>query len=177
MVKRIYLVIMAMGLLLAAGTQVFAQSGGPFNLDWHTVDGGGGTSSGGDFSLSGTVGQHDAGGMTGGDYSLNGGFWQCMRPAALNDVSVSDGGGGTADLAWSGSVLSDVWQSEDPYFNAGDAGSTLEGDDVASPYPVPGMIGDPANNHYFLVLAQSDCGVSGPSNRTGAFDFTLVPGS
>jgi len=38
------------------------------------------------------------------------------------------------------------------------------------------MIGDPASNHYFLVLAQSACGVSGPSNRTGEFDFSLVPG-
>ena len=175
--KRIYLVMMVIGLFFATGTRALAQSGGPFNLDWHTIDGGGGTSSGGNFSLSGTVGQHDAGGMTGGDFRVNGGFWQCFQPAAVTDVSISDAGGGTVDVAWSGGALGDVWQSADPYFSAGDAGSTLEGDGVSSPFPVPGMIGDPANNHYFLVLAQNDCGVSGPSNRTGEFDFTLVPGN
>jgi len=55
--------------------QVFASSGGPYVLDWYTIDGGGGTSSGGDYSLSGTIGQPDAGGMSGGDYAIEGGFW------------------------------------------------------------------------------------------------------
>lgn len=46
-----------------------------FALDWHTVDGGGGTSTGGTYSLSGTIGQPDAGVMSGGTFSLVGGFW------------------------------------------------------------------------------------------------------
>jgi len=47
-----------------------------YSIDWHTIDGGGGTSTGGVYSVSGTIGQHDAGGpMTGGNYSLVGGFW------------------------------------------------------------------------------------------------------
>ena len=46
-----------------------------FNLDWWTVDSGGGTSTGSDYSLSGTTGQPDAGGMSGGNYTLAGGFW------------------------------------------------------------------------------------------------------
>lgn len=47
-----------------------------FTLDWHTLDGGGGTSTGGVYAVSGTLGQHDAGGpMTNGPYSLVGGFW------------------------------------------------------------------------------------------------------
>jgi hypothetical protein len=48
-----------------------------FAIDWHTIDGGGGTSSGGNFSLSGTIGQPDASAqpMTGGAFSLTGGFW------------------------------------------------------------------------------------------------------
>ena len=62
--------------LLTAGGAVLAQTGGPYNLEWHTFDGGGGPMSGGDYSLSGTIGQADAGAaMTGGDYSLQGGFW------------------------------------------------------------------------------------------------------
>lgn len=54
---------------------VFASSGGGYNLDWYTMDGGGGTSIGGDYALSGTIGQPDPGSMSGGDYSLGGGFW------------------------------------------------------------------------------------------------------
>ena len=61
---------------------VFALAGSPgragaqYSMDWHTVAGGGGTSTGGVYSVSGSIGQHDAGGaMTGGSYSLTGGFW------------------------------------------------------------------------------------------------------
>jgi len=47
-----------------------------FSIDWHTIDGGGGTSTGGVYAVSGTIGQPDAGApMTGGNYSLTGGFW------------------------------------------------------------------------------------------------------
>jgi hypothetical protein len=57
-----------------------------FNLDWFTIDGGGGTSAGGNFSLSGTIGQPDASApMTGGIFSLTGGFWSLFavpRPDA-----------------------------------------------------------------------------------------------
>lgn len=64
-------------LVLTAAAQ--AQSGGPYELSWHSIDGGGGTSTGGPFSLSGTIGQPDAGGpLTGGAYSLIGGFWSVV---------------------------------------------------------------------------------------------------
>lgn len=46
-----------------------------YDLTWHTIDGGGGTSTGGSYELAGTIGQPDAGTMTGGDYELAGGFW------------------------------------------------------------------------------------------------------
>jgi len=55
---------------------VLAQSGGTYNLEWNTIDGGGGTfSSGGDWSLGGTIGQPDAGSLSGGTFTLSGGFW------------------------------------------------------------------------------------------------------
>jgi len=58
------------GLLASASV---AQS---YSIDWHTIDGGGGTSTGGVYSVSGTIGQPDAGApMSGGKYSLTGGFW------------------------------------------------------------------------------------------------------
>jgi hypothetical protein len=59
--------------VLLGASQVFGQ----FEINWHTVDGGGAmNTTAGAFSLSGTAGQPDAGGaMTGGDFSLTGGFW------------------------------------------------------------------------------------------------------
>jgi hypothetical protein len=45
------------------------------SIDWHTIDGGGGTSSGGGFTLSGTIGQPDAGQMSAGAFTCSGGFW------------------------------------------------------------------------------------------------------
>lgn len=54
-------------------------------LDWWTVDGGGGRSTGGSYALAGTLGQHDAGpagGMSGGEFRLYGGFWSGVPSAA-----------------------------------------------------------------------------------------------
>lgn len=53
------------------------QASGQYSIDWHTIDGGGGTSTGGVYSVTGTIGQPDASTttMTGGPYSLTGGFW------------------------------------------------------------------------------------------------------
>jgi hypothetical protein len=55
---------------------------GGFDISWHTIDGGGGTSAGGDFVLSGSIGQPDAGAvMIGGEFELAGGFWSAPREA------------------------------------------------------------------------------------------------
>jgi hypothetical protein len=63
-------------LLLAVVPQALSQSGGTYDLSWHTNDGGGTTSAtGGAYSLGGTIGQPDAGAASGGAYSLTGGFW------------------------------------------------------------------------------------------------------
>ena len=47
-------------------------------VPWHTVDGGGGTSTGGVFRVSGTIGQPDAGQMSSGLFTLPGGFWSVV---------------------------------------------------------------------------------------------------
>jgi hypothetical protein len=77
--------------LMGLAAAVALSEGGVFEIDWYTVDGGGGmNSTGGDFDLSGTIGQADAGGpMTGGDFALTGGFW-----------TVGSGGGCTRDPQW-----------------------------------------------------------------------------
>ena len=54
---------------------------GAYEIEWWTVDGGGGRSAGGEFVLRGTAGQADAGGAAGGEYALSGGYWT-MPPLA-----------------------------------------------------------------------------------------------
>jgi len=50
-----------------------------YSIDWHTIDGGGGTSTGGVYSVSGTIGQPDARPtLSGGNFSVNGGFWNLV---------------------------------------------------------------------------------------------------
>ena len=69
-------IILAFALLSIGVAVAHAQTGGPYDLTWSTVDGGGEMfSTGGVYTLGGTVGQPDAGVLAGGDYSLGGGFW------------------------------------------------------------------------------------------------------
>jgi len=53
-----------------------AQTGGPYALEWNTVDGGGQTFGlAGAYVIGGTAGQPDAALATGGGFTLRGGFW------------------------------------------------------------------------------------------------------
>src|SRR5262245_30895609 len=65
--------------LFAAALLLPATARAQFQIDWYTIDAGGGTSTGGSFSLTGTIGQCDAGpapaGMSGASFALVGGFW------------------------------------------------------------------------------------------------------
>jgi hypothetical protein len=74
-VRKLVIVTVLVVLVGVAAINVFASSGGDYELSWYTIDGGGGTSTGGDYSVSGTIGQPDAGEMSGGDYAVSGGFW------------------------------------------------------------------------------------------------------
>jgi hypothetical protein len=92
--KRSIQRLCAAAVLLAAG-----QAGGQFEINWHTVDGGGAASStGGAFDLSGTIGQPDAqtsSVMNGGTFELTGGFWPvtqvCNCPGDLNGDGKKNG--------------------------------------------------------------------------------------
>jgi hypothetical protein len=76
-----------------------SQALGQFEINWHTVDGGGVMNSvGGAFSLSGTIGQHDAQAlpvMVGGTFELTGGFWVistvCNCPGDMNGDGLRNG--------------------------------------------------------------------------------------
>lgn len=73
LIQRRALILSAICLQMFCSAPV--QSGGPYVLEWSTIDGGGGTSSGGPYVLSGTIGQPDAAYSAGGPYEVLGGFW------------------------------------------------------------------------------------------------------
>jgi hypothetical protein len=70
--------------LLTFSIPIQAQSGGPYVLQWSTIDGGGGVSSGGPYVLSATIAQPDAGWMAGGTYEILGGFWSRGPQGVVN---------------------------------------------------------------------------------------------
>lgn len=83
-----------------APASLLAQS---YSIDWHTIDGGGGTSTGGVYSVSGTIGQPDAGQtMTGGNYSLTGGFWAlyAVQTEGAPLLSIVAAGPSQATVSW-----------------------------------------------------------------------------
>jgi hypothetical protein len=71
-----------------------APSGGFYDLSWHTIDGGGGTSTDGTYEISGTTGQPDPSVLAGGGYELTGGFWSAFDvlpcPTDITDDGVSN---------------------------------------------------------------------------------------
>jgi hypothetical protein len=85
--RKPFLFVALLGALFCLISSVQGQ---PYEVDWYTVDGGGGTSSGGDFVLSGTIGQPDAGTMAGEDYILVGGFWAGQKFCFVNLPDLSN---------------------------------------------------------------------------------------
>lgn len=93
---RMHMAAAAVALLYIAGA-----SAQPFEISWHTIDGGGAMlSTGGAFSLGGAIGQPDARShaqpMMGGTFSLVGGFWvdaitACSCPGDVNTDGARNG--------------------------------------------------------------------------------------
>ena len=77
MKRAILPVILMLALVGLAGlSHALAQTGGGYDLTWHRVAAGGGTSAVSDTILTGTAGQPEAGAaLSGGGYTLVGGFW------------------------------------------------------------------------------------------------------
>jgi hypothetical protein len=77
-----------LGLLLLAPSVLFAQ----LDVEWSTIDGGGGTSTGATYQVTGTIGQPDASiAMSGGQFSVSGGFWSLtavVQTAGLPNLSI-----------------------------------------------------------------------------------------
>ena len=83
---------------------VTRTSGQLYSIDWHTIDGGGGTSTGGVFAVSGTIGQPAAGGpMTNGQYSVTGGFWAlptAVQTPGAPTLTIVPAAPGQATISW-----------------------------------------------------------------------------
>ena len=69
------IVVLVIG-VLAGARPTAAQSGGPYDLSWNTLNAGPTFSSGGPYVLGGTMGQADAGVLAAGRFTLRGGFWK-----------------------------------------------------------------------------------------------------
>ena len=157
-----------------------AQSGGGYDLTWHTLDGGGIIrSEGGDYTLGGTMGQPDAGQpMSGGIYTLQGGFWHrhCAPVAVQVDITCQ---GTQAQLAWTpddANMAYDIYRDTRPYFDP-DPDTKVDTDsDGLWLDPLANTCGDISTNYYYQVRATC-IGAHADANHCAEFDFALVPGS
>ena len=88
-------------LVAVAAAIALAQN---YSIDWHTIDGGGGTSTGGVYTLTGTIGQPDAGEpMTNGQYAVTGGFWAlptAVQTPGAPTLAITPAGSGQATISW-----------------------------------------------------------------------------
>ena len=102
---KVLLVLVVVAIRL---TPLFAQN---YAINWHTVGGGGGTSSGGIYSLSGTIGQPEAGVLTGAQFELVGGFWSvlsCVQSAVFPVLTVYVTTNDAVVVAWPCSTSSSI---------------------------------------------------------------------
>ena len=99
-----------LAIFLFSATCALAQ----YAINWHTIDGGGGTSTGGVYSVSGTIGQPDAGStMTNGQYSVTGGFWAlptAVQTEGAPTLTITKGAPGFANISWSPAATNWVLQ-------------------------------------------------------------------
>jgi hypothetical protein len=92
-----------------------------YSIPWHTIAGGGGTSSGGNYTVSGTIGQHSTATMSGGAYSLTGGFWSIIAAiqtpgSPLLTVTLA---GKQATISWAAPATGDFVLEQSAGLHAG----------------------------------------------------------
>jgi hypothetical protein len=83
------LLLLALAALTLAGLGSALARAGLYDLNWFTVDGGGGRSASGIYSMQGSIGQPDAGAQVGGPYNLHGGFWSGAGSASTPTTTVT----------------------------------------------------------------------------------------
>ncbi len=59
-------------------------------INWHSIDTGGGVTAGGPFTVRSVIGQHDAGpALSSGGFTVRGGFLTPMDPSACNPADIA----------------------------------------------------------------------------------------
>ena len=93
-------------LLLFAGVfLLIVGTTAQYSINWHTIDGGGGTSTGGVYSVTGTIGQPDASptSMTNSQYAVTGGFWAlptAVQTEGAPTLKIVPATPGNATVSW-----------------------------------------------------------------------------
>ena len=131
--------MIALTVLLAASS-AHAQ----FQIDWFTIDGGGGASTGGAFSLTGTIGQPDAGKAAGAPFDADCGFWGGAIPTCRADY---DGNGAIepADV----SLFVSVWFTS---LQLGTLGGDFDGNSAVEPADVSLFV-----SRWFAAITSGVC--------------------
>jgi len=128
-------------LLVAVGLLTLTVRAQDYSINWHTIDGGGGTSTGGVYSVSGTIGQPDAGPvMTKGQYSIIGGFWalpSAVQTPGAPRLTITPVGPGQVTISWTPDTPGFVLQ-ESPSLAA--ANWTNAPSSATNPVTVPATI-------------------------------------
>ena len=133
--------VAALAILLATLLYQPSTCSAQYAIDWHTIDGGGGTSTGGVYSVSGTIGQPDAGPtMTNGQYAVTGGFW--ALPVAVQTtnapmLTIVPSTPGQATISWTPNTPGFVLQ-ETLSFTPTNWTNSLSG--AANPIVVPATL-------------------------------------
>jgi len=109
-------------------------------------------------------------------------FSACQILDAPDTVGIAANTGVSGvDLSWNAVTSGDhyqVWENADPYFTPDTRNDTPLATTASTSYTHSGSLGDPAANHFYLITTVNPCGAaSGYSQRTGEFDFALVPGA
>ena len=87
--KRTHLLLAMAPALLAQ--HAIAQSGGPYALEWSTIDAGGSMDmTGGAYTLSGSIGQFDAGPTVNGTFGVEGGYWAVPMASPMMGCNAAD---------------------------------------------------------------------------------------
>ncbi len=91
-------IVLVVAICLVWTVPASAQTGGPYDLHWNVIAGGGGTMTGGSYSLSGSIGQPATAVSAGGAFTVTGGFWVFPTPIP-GDID-GDGHVDVIDLLW-----------------------------------------------------------------------------
>jgi len=161
--------VFAFAPLLLCAVSGAAQTGGPYDLHWNTIDGGGTTNAtGGAYVLGGTIGQPDAGTLSGGAFVLSGGFWsvaltvapptptatQTLPPGATSTPTVPSSPSPTSSVSPTPTQTTGgppTTHTATPTQPATPTGTPATATPTPSPTPTPKCVGDCGNDNTVTI--------------------------